>query len=93
MYLWVKCVSFLMNNKSIISNFKNKNINDISLWEKISEEGKLACCYISLAINGGSYPCISLESSGREGREGKGERRRLAFRLEGDTVCSDLLLS
>lgn len=26
-------------------------------------------------------------------REGKGERRRLAFRLKGDTVCSDLLVS
>lgn len=33
------------------------------------------------------------ESSRREGREEKGERRRLAFRLEGDTVCSDLLPS
>lgn len=32
------------------------------------------------------------ESSGKEGREGRGERRRLAFKLEGDAVCSDLLL-
>lgn len=75
------------------SNFKNKNINDSSLWEEIHEEGKLACCYMSLAINGGSYPCICLKAAGGEGREGRGERRRLAFRLEGDTVYSDLLIS
>lgn len=74
------------------SNFKNKNINDISLREEIHEEANPACCYMSLAINGGSYLCM-FESSRSEGREGKGERRRLTFRLEGDTVYSDLLVS
>lgn len=55
------------------SNFKNKNINDSSLWEEIHEEGKLACCYMSLAINGGNYPCICLKAAG--GREGKEEEK------------------
>lgn len=75
------------------SNFKNKNINDISLREEIHEEANPACCYMSLAINGGSYPCICLKAAGVREGEGKGERRRLTFRLEGDTVYSDLLVS
>lgn len=61
------------------SNFKNKNINDSSLWEEIHEEGKLACCYMSLAINGGSYPCICLKAAGGEGRERKRRKEEVGF--------------
>lgn len=45
---------------------------------------------MSLTINGGCSPCMCLKAVGGGGEL---ERRRLAFRLKGDTVCSDLLVS
>lgn len=65
-------------------------INFVSLWEEIQEKRKLACCSMSLTINGGGSPCMCLKAVGGGGEL---ERRRLAFRLKGDTVCSDLLVS
>lgn len=74
-----------------VSNFQYiLKINVVSLWEEIQEKGKLACCCTCLKINDNSYPWICFKAV--EGG-GKLERKGLAFSLEGDTVCSDLLVS
>lgn len=53
--------------------YNNNKINCVSLREEIWEKGKLACCYMSLAITGGDHPCMCLNRAGREERERRKE--------------------